>query len=844
MSQVGSADVAIFPTFKGFRSTVVNEVDTTASTSGSKFSSTFSKAVKGVGAGIAIGLGAALAGAAAIASKGLDRALNIQDAKAQLKGLGNSAEDVATIMGSALDSVRGTAFGLDSAATIAASAVAAGIKPGEALTRTLKLTADAATIGKSSLSEMGDMVNKVATNGKLTTEVLQQFQGRGIPLLQMVADEYGITAEAAAEMVSRGEVDFATFQTALEKGVGGAALSSGATARGAFANIGASFGRLGAMFTGSAVDGAPALFVAIAGAVDRLAESLTPLSEQFSGQVSPALATLTEWIEGIDFSQVGATISAVFSTIRGAVKGVVEAFQTGDFSELGSTFGKIGSIVQPLFPLFVSLAQGVGGIAGSIGDVIAAGLPLLVPILEGFTKALEFLGDHPAVLGAALITLAGAFAIQRTAATAALALVPLQIAADIARTAALVANTNAARGNSTATIANAAATRTGFLTRLPATASILAAVPAFIAATAATVANRVAMVAGAVATGVATAAQWAMNAAMSANPIALVVIAIAALVAGLIYFFTQTELGKEIWANFTQFLSEAWANISAVFTSVWNGMLEVFTNVWNGIVTVFQFVWNLIVLYVTTYINTVLTIVTTIVTAISAVWSALWNGISSFFSFIWSGIVSSVRAYIHTVLAIVTTVVKAVSAVWGRIWTGISSFFSGIWDKIIGVVTTVQKTFSRVFGAIKGIITGAFEGAVGAAKNAINGIINAVNAAISGINGVIGTVGAAFGIDVSIPKIPHLAEGATVLPRSGGTLAILAEAGRAESVVDTGKINALIDSILDDQRNLVAATSASERDVVLQPTELSDSSIERLARAMSGYLRVQTRQGG
>jgi hypothetical protein len=53
----------------------------------------------------------------------------------------------------------------------------------------------------------------------------------------------------------------------------------------------------------------------------------------------------------------------------------------------------------------------------------------------------------------------------------------------------------------------------------------------WIASTAAMVAARVAMVAGAIATGVATAAQWALNAALSANPIGIVVVAIAALVA-------------------------------------------------------------------------------------------------------------------------------------------------------------------------------------------------------------------------------------------------------------------------------------------------------------------------
>lgn len=59
-------------------------------------------------------------------------------------------------------------------------------------------------------------------------------------------------------------------------------------------------------------------------------------------------------------------------------------------------------------------------------------------------------------------------------------------------------------------------------------------------------AARVAQVAGSVATGVATAAQWAWNAALSANPIGIVIVAIGALVAGLGWFFTQTEAGKAV----------------------------------------------------------------------------------------------------------------------------------------------------------------------------------------------------------------------------------------------------------------------------------------------------------
>mgnify|MGYP003542037410 FL=1 len=53
-------------------------------------------------------------------------------------------------------------------------------------------------------------------------------------------------------------------------------------------------------------------------------------------------------------------------------------------------------------------------------------------------------------------------------------------------------------------------------------------------------------------TKIATVVQKAFNYALKSNPIGIVVTAIAALVAGLIYFFTQTETGKKVWAEFTR----------------------------------------------------------------------------------------------------------------------------------------------------------------------------------------------------------------------------------------------------------------------------------------------------
>lgn len=68
----------------------------------------------------------------------------------------------------------------------------------------------------------------------------------------------------------------------------------------------------------------------------------------------------------------------------------------------------------------------------------------------------------------------------------------------------------------------------------------------FIAQTAATVAHRTATIAGSIATGAMTVAQGALNVVMAANPVVLVVIALAALAAGLVLAYKNSETFRDI----------------------------------------------------------------------------------------------------------------------------------------------------------------------------------------------------------------------------------------------------------------------------------------------------------
>ena len=93
-----------------------------------------------------------------------------------------------------------------------------------------------------------------------------------------------------------------------------------------------------------------------------------------------------------------------------------------------------------------------------------------------------------------------------------------------------------------------------------------------------------------VATGAATVAQTLFNAVLRANPIGLVITAITLLIGALVFFFTKTELGQELWAKFVNFLTEATQGFVDFFTelfteqipAVWAGMIEGITAGWEA----------------------------------------------------------------------------------------------------------------------------------------------------------------------------------------------------------------------------------------------------------------------
>jgi hypothetical protein len=103
--------------------------------------------------------------------------------------------------------------------------------------------------------------------------------------------------------------------------------------------------------------------------------------------------------------------------------------------------------------------------------------------------------------------------------------------------------------------------------------------------TAAMVMSKIATAAQAVATGIATAAQWLWNLAMTANPIGIIIVAIGALIAIIIYIATQTTWFQQLW-------NAIWGAIGEPVKAVANLIMDYWKFLWNVLIAGVQLWWN------------------------------------------------------------------------------------------------------------------------------------------------------------------------------------------------------------------------------------------------------------
>ena len=266
-----------------------------------------------------------------------------------------------------------------------------------------------------------------------------------------------------------------------------------------------------------------------------------------------------------------------------------------------------------------------------------------------------------------------------------------------------------------------------------------------------------------------TGVMAAFNAVVAVNPYVLIAAAIAAVIAGLVYFFTQTETGKKAWQSFVEFLSQSIEAIKSFFTGLgtwfselWTSIVEGTKTTWNGITGFFSGLWNGIVTIVTT-------VFATIASAVTGAYNwfvTTFQPLISFYQSIFNLIVSIINVAFQLILAIIRGayqlvigawqglsgffggIFNAVSSVASSVFSAIGSFASSAWGVVRSIWSAAAGFFSGIFNAVRGVVSGVFGslgGFASSAWGAITGVFSGVGSFFSGVfNGARSVVSGVF----------------------------------------------------------------------------------------------------
>ncbi|HEY9314324.1 MAG TPA: hypothetical protein VIQ49_18865, partial [Williamsia sp.] len=431
---------------------------------------------------------------------------------------------------------------------------------------------------------------------------------------------------------------------------------------------------------------------------ESLSQGENGLGSVFSGLIE-VLGTAAE-----TFAGSGAGINEWLLDLGEKLRNISADDLRATFEKIRQTFDNISSVVGPLFTLFRELgAESASGLApgfAAIGQAIKDATPGLMDMARVLMPAL---GEALANLAPVLPGLVDAFspwaeilaAVAPHLATIIEKLIPfapilLGVLGAVKLIGIAITVWNAVMF--TASVAQGVfAAATGRSAASLGTNTIALA------------AHRAALIAGAV-------AQWALNAAMSANPIALIVIAIAALVAGLVWFFTKTELGKKIWdkvwngikdamAKAWEFLQPIFTKIGEIFATVFNAIADIFTWVWESIISpiftalkiavavvivAFMLLWQAIKLYIEMVGNILSWLWETVAKPAWELMKAGLQALGDFFAWVWNALIKP--AWDALAAGISWAWENVIRPAWDALKVALGAvgdFFGWIWNTII-----------------------------------------------------------------------------------------------------------------------------------------------------------------
>lgn len=158
------------------------------------------KTMTGVFAG-----GAILAGMGRLIGTTSKLAGNMEQTEIAFETFLGSGEKMREVIGDLNEFANRTSFTNDQIIKTGRSLLAANVPAGE-LTNTLQMIGDVAAGANVPITDLGSIYAKAMNKGKLQAEELNQLAERGIPIIDQLSKEFGVTTQEVFELGSKGKI--------------------------------------------------------------------------------------------------------------------------------------------------------------------------------------------------------------------------------------------------------------------------------------------------------------------------------------------------------------------------------------------------------------------------------------------------------------------------------------------------------------------------------------------------------------------------------------------------------------------------------------------------------------